>query len=82
MKTVELGHLSKEMSALLDQARAEDVVVRLCDGSAFLLTAIDDFDCEVAAIRRNQKLMEFLDKRAADASPPIPLQDMKQRLGL
>jgi hypothetical protein len=41
-----------EIRALFEQARDEDVIVRLADGSEFILSAIDEFDVEVAQTRR------------------------------
>ena len=39
------------------QARHDDLIVRLADGSEFLLVAIDDFDREIARTRANPRLM-------------------------
>ncbi|MBA2692783.1 MAG: hypothetical protein H0U65_09855 [Rubrobacter sp.] len=80
MKTVTITGGSAEIRALLDQARDEDVVVLMDDGSEFLLSAIDDFDHEIAQTRRNEKLMTLLDERAAQTQT-IPLEEVKRRLG-
>ena len=53
-----------EINALLQQARDEDVLVRTEDGTEFLLTAVDEFDQEIARTRQNAKLMAMLDERA------------------
>jgi hypothetical protein len=34
------------------------------DGREYVLEEIDDFEREVALVRRNQELMEFLDRRS------------------
>jgi hypothetical protein len=34
------------------------------DGREYVLAEIDDFEREVALVRRNQELMEFLDRRS------------------
>ncbi len=80
MKTVTITGGSEEIRALLDQARDEDVVVRMDDGSEFLLSAIDDFDHEIAQTRRNEKLMSLLDERAGQTQT-IPIEEVKRRLG-
>ncbi len=80
MKTVTITGGSAEIRALLDQARDEDVVVRMDDGSEFMLSAIDDFDHEIAQTRRNEKLMALLDERAGQTQT-IPLEEVKRRMG-
>jgi hypothetical protein len=81
MKTITISKDSAEIRTLFEQARDEDVIVRLADGSEFILSAIDDFDVEVAQTRRNQKLMALLDERAKQTQA-IPLDEVKRRLGL
>lgn len=81
MKTVELAKRSPDLEALLDQARVEDVVVRLEDGTEFLVTAVDDFDLEIAAQIRNERLMALLDDRVQQ-SGALPLDEVKRRFGL
>lgn len=81
MKVVNLSLPDSHLKAVLDQARTEDIIVQLDDGSEFLVAAIDDFDHEVAATRKNEKLMAFLDRRAAQTET-VPLEEVKRRLGL
>jgi hypothetical protein len=66
---------------LLDQARNEDLIVRLADGSEFILVAIDDFDQEISRTRNNPKVMALLQARARQTAT-IPLNEVKTRLGL
>lgn len=80
MKTVTITGGSAEIRALLDQARDEDVIVRMDDGSEFLLSAIDDFDHEIARTRRNERLMALLDERARQTQT-ISLEEVKRQLG-
>ena len=80
MKTVTIEGGSEEIRALLEQAREEDVIVRLSDGSEFMLSAVDDFDHEIAHTRRNEKLMKLLDERAGQTQT-IPLDEVKRQLG-
>ena len=81
MKTLELSQIGPEVDALLQQARADDLLVRLEDGSEFLLVAIDDFDQEIARARSNPKLMALLETRARQVET-LPLDVVKQQLGL
>ncbi len=80
MKTVMIKVDSEEIRALLEQARDEDVIVRMDDGSEFMLSAVDDFDHEIALTRRNEKLMALLDERAGQTRT-IPLEEVRRRLG-
>ncbi|HJT35563.1 MAG TPA: hypothetical protein VJ783_26280 [Pirellulales bacterium] len=81
MKTIELAATSPEVSELLRQAADEDLVVRLPDGSEYLLAAIDESDAEVIATRRNLRLMEYLEMRAQQPRT-IPLAEVKRQLGI
>jgi hypothetical protein len=81
MKTIDLAQTSPDVALLLDQARNDDLILRLADGSEFLLVAVDDFDHEIARTRNNPKLMALLESRAKQATT-IPLDEVKRRLGL
>lgn len=81
MKTFAVPPQAAEIIALLEQARVDELLVRTADGSEFLLTAIDEFDREIARTRQNAKLMALLDERAKQAKT-IPLDEVKRQLGL
>ncbi len=81
MKTINLSNLTNELTALLDQANDEDVIVRLADGREFLLSAVDDFDIEIAQTRQNEKLMALLEERAQQTRT-VPLDEVNRRLGI
>jgi hypothetical protein len=81
MKTITLPADFTEIYAVFEQAKNEDVIIQLADGRQFILSAIDDFDVEIAQTRRNQKLMTFLDQRAKQTQT-IPLDEVKRQLGL
>jgi hypothetical protein len=81
MKTVNVSNPTNELTALLDQANDEDLVVRLADGREFLLSAVDDFDIEIAQTRQNEKLMALLEERARQTHT-LPLDEVKRRLGI
>lgn len=81
MKTIELAKTAPEIANLLDQARDDDLVVRLADGSEFLLVSIDEFDQEVARTRANPKLMRLLEERARQAET-VSWEEAKRRVGI
>jgi hypothetical protein len=81
MKTVMIPLQAAEVNALLEQARQEDLLVRSADGKEFLVTAIDDFDEELARTRQNAKLMALLDERAKQTQT-VHLDEVKRQLGL
>lgn len=81
MKTVEYPQTPPDVAKLLDEARREDLIVRLPDGSEFLLVAVEDFDNEIAQTRRNEALMTLLDERAKEPST-VSLDEAKRQLGV
>ena len=81
MKTILIPSESAEINALLEQARQEDLVVRAADGSEFVVSAVEDFDEEIARTRRNPELMALLEERAKQTKT-IPLEEVKRQLGL
>jgi hypothetical protein len=81
MKTIDLIQATGDMARLLDAAREDDLVVRLSDGSEFLLIAIDEFDQEIARTRDNPRLIALLEARAAQTNT-VSLDEVKRRLKL
>jgi hypothetical protein len=81
MKTVTIPPQATDVNVLLEQAREEDILVRAADGTEFMLSAVEDFDREVARTRQNAKLMALLDERAKQTQT-VPLAEVKRRLGL
>ena len=81
MKTIHVPPQSTEVNSLLEQARAEDILVRAADGTEFMVSAVDDFEYEIVRTRQNAKLMAMLDERANQAET-ISLEDVKRQLGL
>lgn len=81
MKTVTIPPQAAEVSALLEQARDEDILVQTADGSEFVVTVVDDFDQEIARTRQNAKLMVLLEERAKQTRT-VSLEEVKRQLGL
>jgi hypothetical protein len=81
MKTITVPANADDINVLLAQARKEDVLVQAADGAEFMLTAIDDFDEELARTRRNAELMALLEERAKQ-TVTVSLDAVKRQLGL
>jgi hypothetical protein len=81
MKTINLPYATGDVARLLDEARREDIVVQLGDGSEFILIAVDDFEQEITKSRNNPRLMALLQARAAQ-SATVSLDEAKRRLNL
>ncbi|MFH1918959.1 MAG: hypothetical protein ABIP48_03595 [Planctomycetota bacterium] len=81
MKTVSIPPQATEVNALLEQARDDDILVRMADGTEFMVTVIDEFDEEVGRTRQNAKLMALLEERAKQEQT-VPLADVMRQLGL
>lgn len=81
MKIIDIPKDAAGINELLDQALADDLVLRASDGTEFMLTTADDFDDEIQRTRRNEKLMALLDERGKQAAT-IPLEELKRELGL
>ena len=83
-----------ECSHLLKQAQRVDLILESTDGTKYVLAKVRDslafyvgdeenFDSEVAATRKNKKLMEFLDERGSKArtETETSLAEVKKQLG-
>ncbi len=81
MKTIHVSQRAKSITALLNEARSENLVLILADGSEFILAEIDAFDHEVKLTRQNQPLMELLKQRAQQPKR-VSLTEAKKRLGV
>jgi hypothetical protein len=81
MRVITVSERAKEINALLEQARQENLILKSADGSEFILAEIDDFDREIELTRQNEQLMEFLDLRARQTAT-ISLKEAKTLLDL
>ncbi|MGA2063506.1 MAG: hypothetical protein ABSG86_00975 [Thermoguttaceae bacterium] len=57
------------------------MILRAPDGREFLLAEVDDLALEVAMVRRQPELMEFLTERS-NAGPRSSLKEVRETLGL
>lgn len=81
MRTIDIPSDAHSLQPLLDQARREDLLLRLADGSEFYLSAVDEADQEIVQTRHHAKLMKFLEQRSQQPAT-ISLDRVKQELGL
>jgi hypothetical protein len=81
MKTIDLACDTPSLPALLDLASEENIILRTPDGREYVLAEIDDFEREVALVRQNQELMEFLDRRS-EPGPTYTLGEARRILEL
>lgn len=81
MKTINISNFDEQTISLIEEAKQEDLLLKLGDGSKFIVSLVDDFDLEVAKTRQNQRLMDFL-KECSQEEATISLKDVKQELGL
>jgi hypothetical protein len=82
MRSVTVPATAAELNALLEQARAEDLLVHAPDGAEFIVSLVDEFDREVARTRQNRQLMDLLDERARNGGGGKSLDAVKHELGL
>ena len=79
MKTVDLGQQDVDLSAVLDWARQEPVLLVAPDGQEFCLAEADDFEREVETLRQSRAFQDFLEVRSA-CPRRIPLAEIEREL--
>jgi len=81
MKTIAIARPDPSITALLKEARGENLILQLPDGSEFVLAEVDAFDREVKLTRENQPLMDLLTQRRKQTRR-VSLTEAKARLGI
>jgi len=81
MKTIDVGAKAPSLPELLELASNGNVILRAPDGKEFLLAEVDDLALEVALIRQQPELMDFLTERSAEAQRSS-LKQVRETLGL
>ncbi len=81
MKTIDIGAMTPSLPELLELASNGNVILRSPDGKEFLLAEVDDLAMEVAMVRQQPELMDFLAQRSA-AGPRSTLSQVRETLGL
>jgi hypothetical protein len=64
MKTINLQDQQPSLAELLQTARGESVLLVEPTGAEFVLSAADDFDAEVKALRESPAFQAFLETRS------------------
>jgi hypothetical protein len=81
LKTIELTDVAPYLAELLDLASEEALILKTPEGREYILGELDDFDEELALIRKNEELMLLLDERSCEKKT-YTLQEVKEQLGL
>ncbi len=81
MKTIEVEHVAITLPELLRLASEDNVVLRAADGKEFIVAEMDDFSREVALVREQPELMEFL-QQPSRSSQRLSLSEVRAKLGL
>jgi len=79
MRTVNLEEEKLDLEAVLKLARQEPVLLLTSDGKEFCLAEADDFEKEVAALRKSQAFQQFLDERSG-CTRRIPLEEIEAEI--
>jgi hypothetical protein len=64
MRTVDLTKDPLDVPAVLNIAQQEPVLLLTADGQEFVVSEVDDFEQEVAALRASHAFQRFLDERS------------------
>jgi hypothetical protein len=81
VKTIKVSRQSRSVNALLKRARRENLILRLPEGTEFILAEIDDFNREIELTRQNKPLMKLLEGRAKKTAT-VSLDEAKKILGI
>jgi hypothetical protein len=81
MKAIDLGTSPTTLSEVLDLAGQDNLILRTPDGREFVVAEVGEFENEVAFVRQNAALTEFLARRAEEPGK-YSLADVKARLGI
>jgi hypothetical protein len=81
MKTVAITEIDQALLTYVAEAREENLILQLPDGSEFLLAEIDTFSREIALTRGNEQLMALLTERSQETKK-VSLDQAKAMLDL
>ena len=81
MKIINVSPHARSIKQLLEQASADNIILRAPDGREFVLAEIDDFNREIELARQSDRLMKFLDELGTQEQT-ISLSDARTRLGI
>lgn len=81
MKVIELTGRKPSLDSLLTQAGKQNLILKTAEGREFVLAEVDDFEREIALVRKNKALMALLDRRSRQKDK-TPLAQVRRELGL
>ena len=81
MKMIDTALTAPSLPELLALASGGNILLRAPDGKEFLLAEVDDLALEVAVVRQQPELMEFLAQRS-NVGPRSSLRQVREMLGL
>lgn len=81
MKVIEISENISSINEILNFAGTENIILKISDGSEFILAEIDSFDRELELTRQNDELMDFLDRRSEEDETHT-IEEVKQQLGI
>jgi len=79
MRDIDLSTAAPTLAEVLELAGQEAVILRTREGKEFVLAEIDDFAEEVALVRQNDALMQFLAERSKEPGK-YTLSQVRDRL--
>ncbi len=79
MKAIDLATAAPTLAEVLHLAGEENLILRTPEGREFVLAEIDDFAEEVALVRQNEALMQFLAERSKEPGK-YTLSQVRERL--
>ena len=81
MKTIDTALTTPTLPELLKLASSGNILLRSPDGKEFLLAEVDELALEVAVVRQQPELMEFLAQRS-DCGQRSSLKQVREILEL
>jgi hypothetical protein len=84
MKTFAIETETRRLSELIGKNESEVIYLTKNGRARYALVPLDEGDEEVLAIRRNRRLMQYLDKatKAARNGPRKSLEEIKRKIAL
>jgi PHD/YefM family antitoxin component YafN of YafNO toxin-antitoxin module len=79
MKTVSLKDEKLDLETVINLARKETVVLLTPDGKEIVISEADDFEQEVAALRKSQAFQRLLAERS-QSTGRIPLEEIEAEI--
>ena len=79
MKMINLDESKVDLASVINMARQEPLLLLTADGKEFLMALADDFEEEVASLRRSQAFQRLLDERSA-STRRVPLEGIEAEI--